>query len=329
VEEEISESHPVDGIVLGGSPEAQLAKAEAIREVVLGQSDLKGTYREYAKLTGLQQALRQYKGKSDAVLFEVTLIRREAERKMGQLLMEIPRHPGARSDLTSSVRQIRLYGDILKDLHIKSDSAHKWQQVAQYPEDEFRALVESRKTHLKMGKLVPITLEELLARVSARDFHTKRQAQKQAEKREHKEILEKATVLAESIPSYEAFQKQVSGLTEAPLEYNNYRTLVAVQKLARKHYQEELEQRRRESINYTIGRLREMKQAIIHLSKLQEEGLSFRELATDVKQRMTNQPKDFYQPVIVDVTDFTIEDVRMAIAYLEEVARELEAHEQN
>jgi hypothetical protein len=91
-----------NAIVPMDSPEAQLAKAGAIREVVLGQSDLLGTYREYAKLTGLEEALEQYKDSSASAAFEITPIRREAERRMGQMLLEIPRHPGARTDLTSS-----------------------------------------------------------------------------------------------------------------------------------------------------------------------------------------------------------------------------------
>jgi hypothetical protein len=73
-----SPSRQPDAIIPADSPEAQLLKV--------------ATMEEY---------LRQCKDTSDTTLFEVTLIRREAERRMGQLLLEIPRHPGIRTDLTS------------------------------------------------------------------------------------------------------------------------------------------------------------------------------------------------------------------------------------
>ena len=125
--------------------------------MVLGQSDLPGTYHEYAKVAGLEESLKQYKGKSDTVLFEVTLIRREVERKMGQMLLEIPRKPGARTDLTSSGDPMRLYGDILEDLGLKPDRAHSWQLAARYPDERFRELVELYRVTRH-----PITLEELV-----------------------------------------------------------------------------------------------------------------------------------------------------------------------
>jgi hypothetical protein len=136
---------PIEPIVPAASPEAQLAKVQALRETVLGQSDLPGTYHEYAKLAGLEEALKQYKGTSEAALFEIALIRRQAERKMGQLLMEIPRHPGARTDLTLSDDQTRLYEHVLKDLGISRDRANRWQTAAMVPEVKFRALVEEHQ----------------------------------------------------------------------------------------------------------------------------------------------------------------------------------------
>jgi hypothetical protein len=135
----------LDAIIPAESSASQLAKLEELREVVLGQHDLRGTYHQYAKLTGLEESLKQYKGRSEATLFELTLIRREAERKMGQMLLEIPRHPGARTDVTRSGEPMRLYGTILEELGIKPDRAHSWQMAAKYPEAEFRTLVESRR----------------------------------------------------------------------------------------------------------------------------------------------------------------------------------------
>jgi hypothetical protein len=48
---------PSEAIALVESLETQLAKAAAFREVVLGQSDLPGTYHEYAKVAGLEESL--------------------------------------------------------------------------------------------------------------------------------------------------------------------------------------------------------------------------------------------------------------------------------
>jgi hypothetical protein len=152
-----------DAVMLAEVPGAQLAKLAALRETVLGQSDLEGTYHAYAGLTGLEEALRQYQGQSDAALFEVVLVRREAERKMGQMLLDIPRHPGARTDLTSSGDPMRLYGDTLKDLGIKPDRANTWQLAARCPEEIFQELVASNRR-----SLYPITLEALVRRAEPR-----------------------------------------------------------------------------------------------------------------------------------------------------------------
>ena len=160
-----TESLPSDALALVESPEAQLAKVAAIREVVLGQNDLEGTYYQYAKLTGLEETLEQYKSTSVAALFEVSLIGREAERKMGRMLMEIPRHPGTRTDITSSDGQTRLYGDVLSGLGLTRDRANRWQQAARCPEAEFRDLEEFyRDATLEEVHLRPITLDLLVSR---------------------------------------------------------------------------------------------------------------------------------------------------------------------
>jgi hypothetical protein len=195
---------PPEAITLVESPEAQLAEAAAIREVVLGQSDLPGTYREYAKLTGVEEMLKQYKGKSDAALFEITLIRREAERKMGQMLLDIPRNPGARTDLTSSDGQTRLYEDVLKDLGLTQDRATRWQHAARCPEEQFRERVEVYR-----GTLQPITLEELVwVGREQTQLEERKQAQEEAERRARKRFCPR---LRYSLSPYPHFQYLKSG----------------------------------------------------------------------------------------------------------------------
>ena len=148
---------PPDALALVENPEAQLARITEVRDVVLGQSDFPGTYREYARLTGLGAALKQYQETTGTARWEIALICREAERKMGQMLLDIPRHPGARTDLTSSGNQIRLYSEVIEELGIDHNRAHSWQQAAQCPEDGFLALVEDCR---RWGRFV--TLEGVI-----------------------------------------------------------------------------------------------------------------------------------------------------------------------
>jgi hypothetical protein len=78
--------------------EQQLAKVSALRESVLGQKDLSSTYHQYAMLEGLEASLQNYHARSEAPLLELGITRREAERKMGSMLLDLPREPGHRSD---------------------------------------------------------------------------------------------------------------------------------------------------------------------------------------------------------------------------------------
>ena len=316
-------------ITLVESPETQLAQAAAFREVVLGQSDLEGTYNQYAILAGLEESLKQYKGTSDAVLFEVTLIRREAERKMGQMLLEIPRNPGARTDLTSSGQPMRLYGDILEDLNINPDRAHSWQLAARCPEDVFRELVESyRKPGYGDVSIQPITLEELVWWGRERmQLEERKQAQEDVKRRGKEEILPKVKALAESIPSYPVFEKR---LKEVIGEGTDSHTQAAINKLIKRNYGEELErqqqdqQQRNEKDNEIWDKVRdlgEMERAITRLAGLQREGSSFRTLAAALQSQLGKGGDSYF----ADAIDFTADDVRMAIAYLEDVMQELES----
>jgi hypothetical protein len=306
---------------------------EGIREVVLGQSDLEGTYHAYAKLTGLEEALKHYKGQSESSLFELNLIRREAERKMGQLLLEIPRQPGARTDLTSSRGGMRSYQDVLEDPHISSSQAHRWQEAARCPEEEFKALVEDRRNSTQLHA---ITLEDLTWRGQQ---HMRQEAAKQraaeAERLRKEEIMPKVRVLAESIPSYQVFEKR---LKEDIGVVRDSRTQAAINKLVKRNYGEELAQREQEhqereqrdsKLRDKIIQARGVKSAITYLAQLQREGVSFQTLVAELKQlgkRRRNMPAvDVYtRDEIAAAINFTPEDVQTAIAYLEGVLSELE-----
>jgi len=72
-------------------------------------------------------------------------IRMRAERRFGELLAELARAPGQRTDLTSSNGETRLeappspYSDALHRTGISRQTAHRYQQLAQVPEPVFAA----------------------------------------------------------------------------------------------------------------------------------------------------------------------------------------------
>jgi hypothetical protein len=320
-----TESLPLTSITLLESPEAQLAKAEAIRGRVLGQSDLPSTYHEYSKLAVLEEALKRYKGTSEAALFEVTLIRREAERKMGKMLLEIPRNPGARTDLTSSHGMTRLYEDVLKELELTRERANRWQHAARCPEDAFWGMVEQGRN----GGLGcrPITLEQVVLRGRAQmQLDERKQAQEEATRRGKEEFLPKARVLARSVSSYSVFQSHLKEVI--PEEGIDSRTKTAIRKVIKRYYPEEVESQRQEQQEQQkrdaedldkVYVLSHLKWWVTQLAKLHREGPSFRTLAGAVKSQAGKNSLDGY---IADATDFSLEDAERALSYVQDVVEE-------
>ena len=335
------------------SPEVQLARIEEVRDVVLGQSDFPGTYHEYAKLTGLGAALRQYKDTSVTAMWEITLICRQAERKMGQMLREIPRHPGARTDITSSGNQIRLYGQVIEELGIDHNRAYSWQQAAQGPEEDFLALVEQRRS---MGWTV--TLENVIG-VGQRHRNREawEQAAEEARRRGKEEILPRAKELAKSIPSLAEFEQR---LEEEVGPVQDAHARGAITRLIRRRYGEELKERkerdneRREKGSVSVEERfpepsreeSELKQdiwifdqinkGISYLGMMHKRDFPFWEKVAALKLVEKNvrrekaergakveNPGDY--GTVAHATSFTAEDVRLAIAYLEVVLKEMEA----
>ena len=67
-------------------------------------------------------------------------IRIRAERRCGELLAEIERTQGKRSDLVTSPRAgTKSFNEQLADYGISRKQAERWQQLAAVPEDEFEA----------------------------------------------------------------------------------------------------------------------------------------------------------------------------------------------
>jgi|SRR5919106_2090757 hypothetical protein len=320
---------PPDALALVESPEAQLAKVAAIREVVLGQSDLQGTYREYAKLAGLEEALRHYKDTSTASLFEVSVVQREAERKMGQMLRDIPRHPGARRDLTSYTDHTRLYEDVLKELRINRATANIWQWAAQLPEEMFRGQVEYRRNHLELR---PISLKSL---AFDGQTHARKEAVRETRHEEWK-VYPKVKQLAQSIPSYDVFAERLKDQIGDDLAVENPLMRGAVQKLIRRNYpevveQEEQQRQERQDLQQkhlefmgVIIKLRHLNQALSHLASLRREGPTFRELTASLKPHLARPLNDGERAQLAEAIDFTVEGAKLAVAYLEDLIRELE-----
>lgn len=72
-------------------------------------------------------------------------IKIRAERRAGELLREVERSNGARTDITSFAPQTR-FQEALKDAGVKStQTAHKWQSIAGMPEPDFEAHVAQVK----------------------------------------------------------------------------------------------------------------------------------------------------------------------------------------
>ena len=83
-------------------------------------------------------------------------IRIRAERRAGQLLAEIGRTPGARTDRTSGQAEPRLttYAEVKREAHVSDHQAKRWQQLAEIPHKDFEgklhdSLVEDSTRHLR------------------------------------------------------------------------------------------------------------------------------------------------------------------------------------
>ena len=329
---------PSDALALVESPEAQLAQIAAVREMVLGQADLADTLHEYAKVAGWEEALRQRKGVSDTILFEMTLIKFEAIRKMGGMLLEIPRKPGARTDRrTSSAHPTRLYRQVLQDLGLKRDQASEWQLAAWCPEETFLEIVENNRKWDHR----PITLERLTregryfkgwGKAQQEAAQAYRQNQEEIHRRDKEESLPKIKVLAESIPTLAVFEERVAAEV-GPIQDSHTRS--AVTRLMKRHYGEELEARKEENTalqekdRELIDQARQLQRlgmAIVDLSKLEKEGAEFRELATAL-QALRGKAADSGLTYIPYPPTFAVDDIQRAITLLKKVKPVLEEAE--
>jgi N6-adenosine-specific RNA methylase IME4 len=117
---------------------ARIALAEATRIDEVKQ------IRDQAE--ALRQYIRQQKG-SFEMQNQAAEIKLRAERRAGEMLREIPRAPGERTDSTSYQDGTRLtsYAQALSDLDLPPMTAVRWQLEAQIPEPEFEKFIAETK----------------------------------------------------------------------------------------------------------------------------------------------------------------------------------------
>jgi len=83
------------------------------------------------------EAMRAYAkqvGESLEVQNNICEIKLRAERKMGEMLKEMPKAQGTRTDITSNHNGGKLKQDVVKDLEIKH--YERYEKIAELPEEE-------------------------------------------------------------------------------------------------------------------------------------------------------------------------------------------------
>jgi hypothetical protein len=212
--------------------EEKRAKVATLRDTVLGQVDLFGTYHHYALLEGLEASLNNYRDTSQDALLELGIIRREAERKMGEMLLQLPREQGHRTDLkgpTSSVSQTKFYSQVIADLGIGKDRANKWQWLAKLSAEQFEERLEAARSGGHLPSLDTLTWQ-------AR-YLTSRQVQREMTQEKRTEDLTRIHRIADTAPSLSQFCQLVDR-DVGPLA--DHHTRSAITRLTSRRYAEDL-----------------------------------------------------------------------------------------
>jgi len=120
------------------------------------------------KAAALQQYARQ--AKDHEMLAWVTEIKLRAERRAGELLREMEKHPGGNPNLSPHNDRLKR----LRDSGVSRDQSSDWQKLASIPEPEFDRLL-----HRVAGDLGTVTTSSVL-RAGHEFFTTQRRAENQA-----------------------------------------------------------------------------------------------------------------------------------------------------
>ena len=115
--------------------------------VLIGRDKLTAVRAEIAaiKKVGLaSEVLEQKRAEAQEIAELVTL----SEMRMGEMLSEIPKASGARTDLQpnrTDADRLKPKSQVLKELHIRQDTAERYQQMAAHPEIVEQAIAEARE----------------------------------------------------------------------------------------------------------------------------------------------------------------------------------------
>ena len=120
-----------------------LVKYEAARAALQAAHDVD----EVKDIRDKAQAMAAYaKQANDTALVEwATEIKVRAERKAGEMLAEMERHPGKRTDRTSDHDGPRSLKEVLEANNIAPTTAKRWQKLAAVPDEQFEQAVEAAK----------------------------------------------------------------------------------------------------------------------------------------------------------------------------------------
>ena len=114
---------------------------------LIGRDKLQAVRAEIAaiKKVGLaSEVLEQKRAEAQEIAELVTL----SEMRMGEMLKEIPKAPGVRTDLQpirTDADRFKPKAQVLKELNIKQDTAERFQQMAEHPELVKQAIAEARE----------------------------------------------------------------------------------------------------------------------------------------------------------------------------------------
>ena len=114
--------------------------------VLIGRDKLQAVRAEISaiKKVGLaSEVLEQKRAEAQEIAELVTL----SEMRMGEMLREIPKASGARTDLQpnrTNADKLKPKSQVLKELHIGQDTAERYQQMAAHPEIVEQAIAEAR-----------------------------------------------------------------------------------------------------------------------------------------------------------------------------------------
>lgn len=129
---------------------AKLMLAEATRiDVVKDIRDKAEALRQYAKQAGDSLEAQNLAAE----------IKLRAERRAGELVSELEREQGKRTDLQLHSTMERSYREVLAETHIAPTTAHRWQKIAEVPEDTFEGHI--RKLRDEAGELTTASVLRL------------------------------------------------------------------------------------------------------------------------------------------------------------------------